>query len=164
MHYVYRTTLTCPELQMDEWSGDENASPSHSNRKEPISEQSQLRRAHLHIRLLKEQLAATQKDLVDYRNFVNDNITNIAAETLGTIQLEEIRNEQLPPPGPRDDDTHYFESYDDQGRFIIIFFFGSIFIVFSGQPYTGQCSQTECGRPRMPPLSYQIHLSSVMRS
>ena len=87
-------------LQGDDWSDDENSQPPD------------LQHALLEIKRLKEHLTAAQRDLTDYRTLVNKNITNI----LGDTTLEEIRKEELPSTlPPRDDDTHYFESYSDSG-------------------------------------------------
>ena len=79
------------------------------------SERSELQIANREIKRLKERLANAQKDLVDYRNLVNNNITNIATGALGNVTLEDIKKEELPPAAPRDDDTHYFDSYNEQG-------------------------------------------------
>jgi type I protein arginine methyltransferase len=111
--------LNHTELQTDEWSEDEDE-PSIQTKEKGSSSHN---RANLEIRRLKERLAAAQKDLADYHQLVNDNITNLAAGTLGNVSLDEIKREELPPSGPRDDDTHYFESYNEQGtsEFIPIF-------------------------------------------
>jgi type I protein arginine methyltransferase len=103
--------LTRTELQTDEWSEDEDEPKGKGS----LSHNSEIQHANLEIRRLKERLAAAQKDLADYHQLVNNNITNIAAGALGNVSLDEIKREELPPPGPRDDDTHYFESYNEQG-------------------------------------------------
>jgi protein arginine N-methyltransferase 3 len=100
---------------MDEWSDDDDEPRNKVKEKEPISQNSEMRRVSREIRRLKERLAAAQQDLVDYRNLVNDNIANITTGALGNVPLDEIRKEELPSPGPRDDDTHYFDSYNEQG-------------------------------------------------
>jgi protein arginine N-methyltransferase 3 len=107
----YTARLTRTELQTDEWSEDEDEPKG----KGPLSHNSDIQHANLEIRRLKERLAAAQKDLADYHQLVDDNIINIAAGALGNVSLDEIKREELPPPGPRDDDTHYFESYNEQG-------------------------------------------------
>ena len=107
--------LNCTELQTDEWSEDEEEPSIQTKGKDSLSQNSEIQRANLEIRRLKERLAAAQKDLADYRQLVNKNIADIASGALGNVSLDEIKREELPPPGPRDDDTHYFESYNEQG-------------------------------------------------
>lgn len=102
------TTIELP--QADEWSSDEEVLPGQQENSQP----SDLQHALLEIKRLKEHLAASQRDLIDYRNLVNKNITNIATGALGDTTIDDLRKEELPPSPPRDDDTHYFESYSDQ--------------------------------------------------
>lgn len=85
------------ELQMDDWSDSDEG---QSTRKQPTD----LAHALLEIRLLKERLESSQQELVDFRELVNK-----------TSKRPDVDNDEaLPPPLPRDDDTHYFESYDEQ--------------------------------------------------
>lgn len=114
--FSFVPTMTIAEsLQADEWSDDDNnASPAARSKDDPPSD---LHHALLEIKRLKEHLAAARRDLTDYRTLVNKNITNITGGALGDMTVEEIRKEELPSTTPpRDDDTHYFESYSDQGR------------------------------------------------
>jgi type I protein arginine methyltransferase len=106
-------------LQADDWSdddGNDNASPADRSKEDDQNLQPDLNHALLEIKRLKEHLLAARRDLTDYRTLVNTNIINIAGGALGDITVEQIRTEELPPTPPRDDDTHYFESYSDQGK------------------------------------------------
>lgn len=130
--YTLGPFFTCPTmtttelLQADEWSDNDNdndnASPAARSKDDQDSQPLDLNHALLEIKRLKEHLQAARQDLTDYRALVNKNITNIAGGALGDMTADEIRKEELPPTPPRDDDTHYFESYSDQGGAQISFF------------------------------------------
>ncbi|KAG8788297.1 hypothetical protein FRC15_005177 [Serendipita sp. 397] len=100
------------QLQMNEWSSDSDeegplGKPSGDGSKHPESQT--LRRK---VRHLEERLAKAQRELVDYRRLVNTRISNVTS--IGGIDLDEVRKEDSPEVSPRDDDTHYFESYNEQ--------------------------------------------------
>ncbi|KAG8825837.1 hypothetical protein FRC19_010390, partial [Serendipita sp. 401] len=100
------------QLQMNEWSSDSDeegplGKPSGDGSKHPESQT--LRRK---VRHLEERLAKAQRELVDYRRLVNTSISNVTS--IGGIDLDEVRKEDSPEVSPRDDDTHYFESYNEQ--------------------------------------------------
>lgn len=91
----------------DDWSDDDQydgPSAEHSS-----SLPSDLPSALSRIRILEKKLSQAQDDLSDYRRFVTQN--------LDTSSITEIIND----PGPstsepsRDDDTHYFLSYEYNG-------------------------------------------------
>ena len=60
------------------------------------------------IRVLEEKLANSRKDLSDYHALVAKNLnrTNLVAGEMDS---------PLPAETPRDDDSHYFQSYGDNG-------------------------------------------------
>ena len=100
---------------MDEWSSDSEVDgPSTSKN---VSEEKELLKTRREVKKLKERLSKAQKDLADYQALVQRNLANIANDSFGGVTAEEIRNEQLPDHSNRDDDTHYFESYNEQGPF-----------------------------------------------
>lgn len=60
------------------------------------------------IRLLEKKLDSAKQDLIDYREFIGDR--------LDISKLSETINDLHPTPVPiRDDDSHYFESYGENG-------------------------------------------------
>lgn len=88
------------EIQSNDWSDSEDGDASG----DPQDLTTALRR----IKTLENNLAKAKRDFAEYRNFVSDKL-DIArlAEAVST-----------PPsnvPAPRDDDTHYFESYGGNG-------------------------------------------------
>ncbi|KAG6337383.1 hypothetical protein ID866_1706 [Astraeus odoratus] len=95
------------QLDLDGWSDDEEPStlPDTMAARDPIDLPSALRR----ISVLEEKLSQVQKDFVDYRALVaqNVNVTN----------LKEILDEPCSGPSTRDaardDDSHYFQSYNE---------------------------------------------------
>lgn len=99
------------QLQMDEWSSDSELDASTSK---DISGEKELIRTRREVKKLRERLAKAQQDLADYQALVQRNLANIANDTFGGVTAEDIRNEELPTNSNRDDDTHYFESYNEQ--------------------------------------------------
>lgn len=83
-------------MQSDDWSDSEDESG------EPD--------VHRRIRILENKLASAKKDLVDYRNFVRDRL-NVSS----LIEGINDPSSSTPPAPARDDDTHYFRSYDENG-------------------------------------------------
>lgn len=61
------------------------------------------------IRALEKNIADSKRDFVDYRAFIG--------ERLDLARLTETINESDSAlPGVRDDDSHYFESYGENGN------------------------------------------------
>ncbi|KAG9308854.1 S-adenosyl-L-methionine-dependent methyltransferase [Chiua virens] len=96
-----------PLLQLDfndDWSDEDEDEPSNEYNSEPPSD---LPSALKRIQFLEKKLSRAQNDMLDYRKFVSENL-NISA-------IADIVNDPDPvtdgPGAPRDDDTHYFQSY-----------------------------------------------------
>lgn len=88
------------EVQSDDWSDDNNA----ESPRVPEDLNAAIRR----IKLLENTLAKSKQDLAEYQKFV--------AERLDIARLSEaISDAPSSAPAPRDDDTHYFESYGGNG-------------------------------------------------
>ncbi|KAF8430973.1 S-adenosyl-L-methionine-dependent methyltransferase [Boletus edulis BED1] len=99
-----------PLLQLDfddDWSDDDEDGPSTELTPGPPSD---LPTALRRIQILEEKLSQAQMNLSDYRKFVTQN--------LDISSLAEIINDPDPSTtgeAPRDDDTHYFLSYEYNG-------------------------------------------------
>ncbi|KAL0960565.1 hypothetical protein HGRIS_005602 [Hohenbuehelia grisea] len=77
------------QTQSDDWSDSDVDEPSNPEQ---------------HIKLLQKRLDSARKDFSDYRAFVS--------QKLDLPALREVINEpSTSQPKPRDDDTHYFDSY-----------------------------------------------------
>ena len=94
------------ELQSDDWSDDEEVAQSSER---PSDLPSALKK----IRALENALHKAQQDLVDYRGFVGDRL-NLAslAEALRDPSASSPTHVGAPL---RDDDSHYFQSYGENG-------------------------------------------------
>lgn len=105
-----RYSLAFTELQSDDWSDDEDAA---QNSETPSDISSAMRR----IRALENALHKAQQDLVDYRSFVGDRL-NLAglAEALQDPASSSSTHVSVPL---RDDDSHYFQSYGENGLYIL---------------------------------------------
>lgn len=92
----------------DEWSdSDDDAAPKDV--------ETDLSSAVRRIRVLEKKLAGAKQDFVDYRAFVG--------ERLNTAHLADATNDLSPAPTTaRDDDSHYFESYGENGICFLNFF------------------------------------------
>jgi len=91
---------------MDDWSDDEDFFDAN----EPPSPPSDLPTALRRIDLLEKKLAQAQQDMSEYRTLVRSQFD--------ARRLAEIVNEPGPSstePIPRDDDSHYFSSYSENG-------------------------------------------------
>jgi protein arginine N-methyltransferase 3 len=66
------------------------------------------------IRALEKRLADAKQDLADYREFVGErlNLSHLTDATDDSSSIAAL---------PRDDDSHYFESYNENGRYPFIF-------------------------------------------
>jgi type I protein arginine methyltransferase len=122
-------------MQDDQWTSDSDAEPVNqgdvaaakpSQSQSPEAEVKHLRKE---LKRLNERLASSQRDLEDYRKMV---MNSFASSTLDGTSIAEIRTEELPPAPPRDDDTHYFESYNDNGMYRCIAPVINLLIVFLG--------------------------------
>lgn len=67
------------------------------------------------IRALEKRLADAKQDLVDYRKFVGErlNLSHLADATDDSSSSAAL---------PRDDDSHYFQSYNENGKYPFNFF------------------------------------------
>ena len=97
----------------DDWSDEEGDGPSAEHGSDPPADlPSALRRIHI----LEKKLSQAQNDLSDYRRLVTQN--------LDISSIAEIINDPVPSTdeAPRDDDTHYFLSYEYNGMhpFVVI--------------------------------------------
>lgn len=87
----------------DDWSDDDDDRPFGSD--PPPDLPSALRRIHI----LEKKLSQAQTDLLDYRRLITQN--------LDISSIAEIINDPVPSTdeASRDDDTHYFLSYEYNG-------------------------------------------------
>jgi protein arginine N-methyltransferase 3 len=92
----------CKEFQPDEWSDSEDEGAAA---KDPT----------LRIRALEEKLALVKQDFADYRSLISQKL-NVPALLDAVID----QDSDHPPVKTRDDDTHYFESYGENGLWIRI--------------------------------------------
>ena len=105
-----------PEFQPDdEWSESEDG---ESTSKDALAD---LPTATRRIRRLEKKLADAKQDLVDYRAFVGERL-NLSRLTQG------IDDSSPGPAPPRDDDSHYFESYGENGKYSLAFRFINLLI------------------------------------
>ena len=63
--------------------------------------------------MLEKRLSDAKQDMVDYQAFVR--------ERLNLSLLTEASDDSSDRPTPRDDDSHYFESYGENGKYDLIF-------------------------------------------
>jgi protein arginine N-methyltransferase 3 len=94
-------------LEADDWSDEEDFFSSDEQPAPPADLPTALRR----IELLEKKLAQSHKDMAEYRALVG--------QQFDAGRLAEIVNEPGPSsaagPTQRDDDTHYFSSYCENG-------------------------------------------------
>lgn len=95
-----------PELQSDDWSDDEDVAASTET-------PSDLSQALRKIRALENALHKAQQDLSDYRGFVGDRL-NLAG--LAEALTEPSTSSTHVAAPLRDDDSHYFQSYGENGE------------------------------------------------
>ena len=95
-----------PELQSDDWSDDEDVAASTET-------PSDLSQALRKIRALENALHKTQQDLADYRGFVGDRL-NLAGLADALAEPSTSTSTHVAAP-LRDDDSHYFQSYGENG-------------------------------------------------
>jgi protein arginine N-methyltransferase 3 len=91
---------------MDDWSDDEDLSSTDQRPAPPADLPSALRQ----MQLLERKLAQAHRDMAEYRSLVG--------QQFDAGRFAEIINEPGPSsagPLPRDDDTHYFSSYCENG-------------------------------------------------
>jgi protein arginine N-methyltransferase 3 len=99
-------TQSFTELEMDDWSDDEDLSSTDQRPAPPADLPSALRQ----MQLLERKLAQAHRDMAEYRSLVG--------QQFDAGRFAEIINEPVlssPGPLPRDDDTHYFSSYCENG-------------------------------------------------
>ena len=94
------------ELPADDWS-DEEVEPT-------LQPPTDLESAKRQIKRLQQQLLQSQKDLGDYRTFVSERL-NLASLAEALKEPESSTHAAQPL---RDDDSHYFQSYGDNGPFL----------------------------------------------
>ena len=99
-----------PEIQPDdcEWSDEDGADVTS---KKP----SNLQEANRAIHALQQKLQKAQQDLVDYRSFVSErlNLTSLGEALKETASTSSSSTHIAAPL--RDDDSHYFQSYGENG-------------------------------------------------
>jgi type I protein arginine methyltransferase len=96
------------ELQSDDWSDDEEI----MNSAEAPSDLSEATRK---IRALENALHKAQQDLADYRSFVGERL-NLASLAASLRESEASLSTHVGTP-LRDDDSHYFQSYGENGAY-----------------------------------------------
>lgn len=64
------------------------------------------------INHLKDRLARTKQEFADYMALIKQNISHSGI----LASAQEAEDQASTPPKPRDDDTHYFQSYDQHGE------------------------------------------------
>ena len=101
--------LDTAELQTDDWSDEEEG--AHSTQS-PQDMQQATRR----IRQLEEALKKANQDLADYRAFVSKRL-NLASLSEALKEPAASSSTHLAVP-LRDDDSHYFQSYGENGEFL----------------------------------------------
>jgi len=111
-----------PEFQPDdEWSESEDG---ESTSKDAVTD---LPSATRRIRALEKRLADAKQDQADYRKFVGERL-NLSRLT------DAIDDSSSGAALPRDDDSHYFESYNDNGKYPIVdFYFWLVWEIFLTQ-------------------------------
>ena len=99
------------EFEPEAWSDEEEIPGAPLSSSTPADLADSLRR----IKILEEKLTDAQRDLIDYRNLVN--------EQLDVARLAEIVDEPMPPAKPAtDDDSHYFDTYSLNGMFSLFMY------------------------------------------
>lgn len=101
-------TFLYQELQSGDWTDSEQEDDDAAQSKG----WSDPRKASQRIRRLEEKISAARQELIDYRKLVEGrfNLSQIA-EQYNSLHV----SEDLQPP-PRDDDSHYFRSYAENGN------------------------------------------------
>ncbi len=99
------------EIEPDDWS-DSDEEVDQGNIEEPKD----LSAANRQIKALQRNLQQAKQDLVYYRQFVSERL-NLAGVT-DELQKGEGPSGSKDAAPPRDDDSHYFQSYAENGRHI----------------------------------------------
>lgn len=99
---ILRSDYLSSEFQLnDEWSDDDDEEAASTD---VVSD---LPGAIRRIRTLEKKLANAKQDLTDYRAFVGER-----------LNATEIADDPSPASIPaRDDDSHYFDSYGENGNY-----------------------------------------------
>ena len=114
---VRRTTLAFSSthdtavLQTEDWSDDEEVAQN------PVAP-ADLPSAIKKIQSLENALHKAQQDLSDYRSFVGDRL-NLAGLAEALQDPAESSSTHVGAP-LRDDDSHYFQSYGENGMYLAI--------------------------------------------
>ena len=89
------------EFQEESWSDSEDESET---KKDPIRR----------IQALEKKLALVKQDFADYRSLISQNVT--VANLLDATADSDPNHPAAAAVSARDDDTHYFQSYGENGR------------------------------------------------
>lgn len=101
------------ELQSDDWSDDEDDEGATGTK--TTAAPADLGQAMHRIRQLEEKLRRTRQEFTDYRGFVKESLNlDGLAESLRDSLAVSSTNAALPL---RDDDSHYFQSYAENGNY-----------------------------------------------
>jgi type I protein arginine methyltransferase len=107
-----------PELQSNDWSDDDDdddISASLPFQQEPLDQKQAMRR----IRQLEEKVRRNRQEFADYRRLVSEqlNLASLAESLRDHVSPSSSKNTIVPS---RDDDSHYFQSYGENGGFELI--------------------------------------------
>ncbi|KAG8832287.1 hypothetical protein FRC17_001569 [Serendipita sp. 399] len=100
------------QLQVNEWSSDSDEETTPANPLGEGNESSELQILRRKYKRIQDRLAKAQQELIDYRRLVSSSLSNV--KSIGGIDLDDVRKEDPPKAPSRDDDSHYFESYNEQ--------------------------------------------------
>ncbi|KAK7689949.1 hypothetical protein QCA50_006589 [Cerrena zonata] len=92
------------EMPADDWSDEEVESA-------PAQPPSDLESAMRQIKRLQQQVQQSQRDLIDYKTFVSDRLN--LASLAEALKEPEASSSAQTAQAPRDDDSHYFQSYGE---------------------------------------------------
>ena len=101
------TYLLQSEIEPDEWSDSDEVD------QDKAEEPKDLAAATRQIKALQRNLQQAKQDLAYYRQFVSERL-NLAGLT-DELQKGEGPSGSQPAAPPRDDDSHYFQSYAENG-------------------------------------------------
>lgn len=107
--HSFTRTLLYQEFQSDDWT-DSEPEDAEGTLATTLSDP---RRASQHVRRLEEKLAASRQELKDYRKLVEGRFD--FSKLVEQVNEPQTSADSQPPP--RDDDSHYFRSYAENGKF-----------------------------------------------
>jgi hypothetical protein len=111
---------------LSEFQPDDGWSESDDGESVPKDVITDLPSATHRIHVLEKQLASAKRHLIDYQAFVG--------ERLNLSHLTEAIDGPSANPFPlRDDDSHYFESYGENGKYSLVFHLRETHNIFFAQ-------------------------------